>query len=116
MGIYLSIISQKIKTLQNKAVKHIEGVKYYDRATPFYWEIYILKLLELYKLEVSKLTYNYIHRPTLVPEKLSTIFSRVDNISQRTTRSSKKQLHRLYIPWYQSNKMQKSIKYQGVKI
>jgi len=46
---------KKINTLQNKAVKHIGGGKYYDRAKPFYSEFYILKLPDLYKLEVSKL-------------------------------------------------------------
>ena len=44
-----------------------------------------------------------------------TFFAKVSEISGRTTRSSGNR-HSLYIPRYNTNRLQQSMKYQGVKI
>ena len=45
---------KKLITLQNKAVKFICAAKFYDSSSPYYKRLKILKLTDLYKLEVGK--------------------------------------------------------------
>ena len=45
---------EKLNILQNKAVKLIGGGNYLDRATPYHSKLNILKLPDLYKLEIAK--------------------------------------------------------------
>ena len=54
---------EKLNILQNKAVKLIGGGNYLDRATPYYSKLNILKLPDLYKLEITK----FVHRFMLIP-------------------------------------------------
>ena len=44
---------EKLNTLQNKAVKLIDGGNYLDMATPYYSKLNILELSDLYKLEIA---------------------------------------------------------------
>lgn len=106
----------KLNTLQNKAVKLVGGGTFYDRATPYYLKLNIPKLEDMYKLDIAKLTYNFIHRPTHLPKILNSFFEKACNVSQRNTRSSSNHDDLLYIPRFRSNKLQRSIKYQGVKV
>ena len=50
-----------------------------------------------------------------LPQSFSDFFIKVSEIPGRTTRSSGNR-HSLYIPRYNTNRLQQSIKYQGVKI
>ena len=50
-----------------------------------------------------------------LPQSFSDFFFKASEISGRTTRSSGNRLS-LYIPRYNTNRLQRSIKYQGVKI
>ena len=45
---------KKLITLQNKAVKYIGAAKFCHSASPYYNRFKILKLTDLYKLEVGK--------------------------------------------------------------
>ena len=45
---------KKLITLQNKAVKFICAAKFCDCSSPYYKRLKILKLRDLYKLEVGK--------------------------------------------------------------
>ena len=78
----------KLSTLQNKAVKIVGGGKIFDRAAPFYTKRNIPKLQDLYTIEIAKLTYNFIHRPSLLPKMLSDIFIKATSVSQKKNRSS----------------------------
>ena len=60
----------KLSSLQNKAVKIVGGGKIFDGATLFYTKLIIPKLQDLYTIEIAKLTYNFIHRPNLLPKVL----------------------------------------------
>ena len=91
----------------------IGGCNYNDSATPLYLEFEVLKLAELYKLEVAKLVYDCIHHN--VPYFLSNMFIKTPQVSARATRSSIN-TNNLYIPRYRTNKLQRSIRYHGVKI
>ena len=104
---------EKLNILQNKAVKLIGGGNYLDRATPYYSKLNILKLPDLYKLEIAKFVHRFMHNT--LPQSFSNFFAKVGQVNTRTTRSSSNP-NNLYIPCYKSNRIQRSIKYQGVKV
>ena len=106
----------KISTLQNKVVKLIGGGAFQDRATPFYFKLNIPKLTDLYKIEISKLMYNIVHKPQYLPNNFSKYFEKACKISQRSTRSTTQENDLLYIPRFRSNRLQNSFRYHGVKI
>ena len=66
----------KISTLQNKVVKLVGVGAFQDRATPFYYKLNVLKLINLYKIKISKLMYNIVHRPRYLPNNFSKYFER----------------------------------------
>ena len=66
----------KTSTLRNKIVKLVGGGAFQDRATPFYYKLDISKLTDLYKIEISKLMYNTVHRPRYLPNNFSKYFER----------------------------------------
>ena len=103
----------RLAALQNKAIRVIGGCKYNDSATPLYLEFEVLKLAELYKLEVAKLIYDCIYNN--IPYSLSNMFIKTSQISPPATRSSIN-TNNLYIPRYRTNKLQRSVRYQGVKV
>ena len=105
---------KKLQTLQNKAIKLIGGGSYRDKATPFYSKLKILKLQDLFKFEIGKLAYSYFQNK--LPQQLSNPFKLTSQTSQYNTRSSQKSKNCLYIPRYRTQHLQKSIKYQEVKI
>jgi len=104
----------KLNSLQNKAVKLIGGGTFYDNATPFYSKLNVLKLFDLYKLGIGKLMHRFVHNS--LPPSFTDYFKRSSNISTRTTRSTTKPNNNLYIHRYKTNRMQRSIKFQSVKI
>ena len=66
----------KISTLQNKVVKLVGGGAFQDRATQFYYKLNVLQLINLYKIKISKLMYNIVHRPRYLPNNFSKDFER----------------------------------------
>ena len=50
---------KKLSILQNKSVKIIGGGSYYDRATPFYAKLDILKLADLVKFEKALFVFKF---------------------------------------------------------
>ena len=88
----------------------------YDNSNPYYVRFNILKLQDLYIVETAKVVYNYIHRPSMLPPSFLNYFNRAHLISQRSSRSTTTHRDLLYIPLLRTKKMQRSIKYQGVKI
>ena len=81
--------------------------------TPYYSKLNILKLPDLNKLETAKFVIDLCTIPFL--NLFQDFFVKVSEISGRTTRSSDNR-HSLYIPRYNTNRLQRSIKYQVVKI
>ena len=72
----------KISTLQNKVVKLVGNGAFQDRDIPFYYKLNILKLTDLYKIEISKLMYNIVHRPRHLPNNFSKYFEKACKISR----------------------------------
>ena len=104
---------KKLNSIQNKAVKLIGGGNYRDRVSSYYSKLNILKLPDLYKLETAKFVNRFMHNT--LPQSFQTFFVKVSKISGRTTRFSGNRPS-LYIPRYNTNRLQRSIKYQEGKI
>ena len=85
-----------------------------EHAIPFYSKLKIQKISELYKHEVAKLEFHHHHQR--LPPLLSSLFAKTKQVSQKSTRlSSTANNPTLYIPLYKTIRLQKSIRYQGVK-
>ena len=106
----------KISTLQNNVVKLVGGGAFQDRATPFYYKLNITKLTDLYKIEISKLMHNIVHRPRYLPNNFSKYFEKACKILERSTLSITQKNDVLYVSRFRSNCLQNSIRYLGVKI
>ena len=105
---------KKLITLQNKAIKFICAAKFCDSSSPYHKRLKILKLTELYKLEVGK----FIHAncKKMLSKNLSNYVILTSQISEKSTRLNEKSKKTLDIPFCKTSRLQRSIKYQGVKI
>ena len=111
-GLNLPYVSEQ-SFLQNKIIRTLGGNKYFDKVTPIHSKLKILKLPDLYKFEVANFVCNFIRKQT--PLSLSDLFTETHKIINRATRSSNNR-NNLNMPKYRTNKLQRSLKYQGVKI
>ena len=80
---------------------------------PHYSKLHILRLPDLYKIEIAKLVLRFMHNT--LSQSFSNIFAMVGLVTIRTTRSSSN-LNNLYIPRYRTTWTLRSIKYQSVKV
>ena len=104
---------KRLIVFQNKAVKVVAGGQRYDHVTPVYHLLQILKLKDLYEYEVAKLMPKNSRKK--LPNRLNCHFTPVGAIHTRTTCLALSELN-LYLPRYRTQKLQKSLKYQGAKI
>ena len=111
---YPSYLKKTDYILQHKAVKLIGGGLHNEKASPFYSQLKILKLPYLYKLEIGKFV--NAHFQNRIPLNISNYFTLMSNISLRTTKTIQNNKNNLYTPRYHTARLQKLIKYQGVKI
>ena len=87
-----------------------------DDSTAYYKQLNILKIEELYTLEVAKLMHKFYRNKLPVPNRFfSSYFTLIIAIHTRTTRLSSSHLN-LYIPLHRTAKMQRFFKFQGVSI
>ena len=105
----------KLESLQNKAVKIIGGGTTRESSTPFYGQLKILKLSDLYKFEIAKLVHDFLHDKLPSSSVFSRLFQKSLQISHRFTRSSSNK-NKLHIPLYCTNRLQCGIRYQGVSV
>ena len=101
----------KLRSLQNKALKAI-GHLGWRTSKHLHRKFKILKLNDLYKIELSKFVYSYINKYTL--KCFNDYFIEFKNANVHNTRSFSRQ--NLILPLYASNRVQKSIKVQGAKL
>ena len=105
----------KLYSLQNKVVRHIGGGSYREHSTPYYHNLKILKVPDLLKLETAKFAFRHLQNN--LPPLIFNLFIKTSDISVRHTRSSNPSNSlSLYIPKYHSARLQRCIRYQGVKI
>ena len=105
---------KKLITLQNKAIKFISAAKFYNSSSPYYKRLKILKLKDLYKLEVGKFIHSNFKK--MLPKNLSNYFILTSQILEKNTRLNEKSKKTLHIPFHKTSRLQRCIKYQGVKI
>ena len=79
---------------------------------PQYHKHGILKLPELYTLEIAKLMHQYSHH--ILSQPFSTFFTHISSVHERLTRA--KNENKLYIRKFSAARSQKSFQYQGAKI
>ena len=109
----LPIYLHKLVFIQKKAVKVIGGERFSEGTTQFYAKLKILKLLNLYKIETAQLVDNYMNSKFSL--SFSDCFNKSCDVFNRSPRTSVNG-YNLYKSLYCTNRMQRSIKYQGVKI
>ena len=112
-GSTFSFYLKKQLMLQTWAAKLIGGGNYFHKATPFYSKLCILRLPDLYKIEIAKFVKRFMHNTLF--QSFSNIFAMVGLVTIRTTRSSSN-FNNFYIPRCRTTWTQRSIKYQYVKV
>ena len=103
---------KKLAVLQNRAILLVGGGNRYQRVTPFFILLDELKLVDLFRSETAKFIYKVIHNKLL--SSFSNYFIKTLNISFRITRTSSNS-NNLDIPKFSTTRLQKCIKYHGVK-
>ena len=104
---------QKLKFLQNRGIRAIVDAHFQDLVYPYYSQLKILQIDDLFKFEVAKFSYGSLHNKT--PNSFYKYFCKTNDHSGRATRQSSN-CDDLNIPHYRTNKLQRCIKYQGVRI
>ena len=102
----------KLRKLQNKAIRTVTKSNIKDRITPRYRHLGILILYDLYMYEIAKFMYQYVHN--MLPSQFNNHFSFTHNIHTHETRNSTSKA--MTLTRYSTNRNKNSIKYKGVKI
>ena len=112
-GSTFSTYLHRLQILQNKAVRAVVGAHYPDSAKPILSNLHKLQIDDLFKFENAIFVFKWNRNN--VPISFSNFFKKTRNVSKRITRQSSKSSN-LYIPRCRSNRLQRSMKYQGVKV
>ena len=104
---------KRLKSLQIRAIRAVARCHYRDEVKLFYNQFRILQIDDLLKCEIAKFVHCKITNKT--PNSFRNYFCKTAEYSSRVTRQSSDNSN-LYIPRYRTNKLQRCIKYQGVKI
>ena len=103
----------KLKRLQNKAIRIISGTSIKDRITPYYHRLEILKLDDLYTLEIAKLMYQFTQNK--LPDTFDHYFTYSSHVFKYYTRHVSQEDH-IFLNRFATSRTQHTIKYIGVKI
>ena len=112
MGVHLSNLSQQIQTIQSKAIRAISDSGWRVHVTPLYNELKILKVDDIYKIESATFMHKYVNKK--LPDYFQNYFKKVSGNHGYSTRGATND--DLTIPFFQTNRCQKSFKYQGFKL
>ena len=103
---------KKLAVLQNRAILQVGSGNCYQRVTPFFVLHDELKLIDLFRLKTAKFMNKFMHNK--LPSSFSNYFMKTFNIFSRIARTSCNS-NKLYIPKFSSTRLQRCIKYHGVK-
>ena len=103
---------QKLLRLQNKAVRIISNCNSKTSTTPLFYQYKILKIQDLYYLEIAKIMHQYSNKH--LPICFTSFFTQTSSIHNRSARSNIR--NNLYLPHFLWSRCQRSIKFQGAKI
>ena len=96
---------QKLKSLQNQAIRGVVGAYFRDSANPYYSQMKILQIDDLFIFEVAKFVYGFLNK-TL--NAFCKYYIKTNDHSSRATRQST-YCSNLNIPCYRTNKLQRCI-------
>ena len=99
----------RLQVLQNRAIRNISKAPRYYRLANYYLNYRILKVHDLYDLEISKFMHGHYNK--YLPSCFDSFFQLASN---RVTRSTLNRNY--YTPYYRSTRGQRSIRYYGPKI
>ena len=111
-GSTYSTYFNKLQTIQNKAIMAISDYGWRVRVTPLYYEHKILKVNDIYKIESAKFMHKYVNKKLL--DYFQNYFNKVSGNHGYSTKAARND--DLTIPFFWTNRYQKSFKYQGSKL
>jgi hypothetical protein len=74
----------KLVIMQKKIIRVIAGANYYAHTEPIFKHLRVLKLTDIYTMQVSKYVLNFLH--LLLPSPLSNLFTASRTIHEHSTR------------------------------
>ena len=103
---------QRLRALQNRAIRIITNARYTDSSIPLYFKLSILKLDDFFNYECAKLMHlsKNGRLPLHLNQQLN--FKNVSTVHSHCTR----QPNAIHIPRFSAAKCQRSFKYMGTKI
>ena len=101
-----------LKKLQNRAIRIITNADRFENGSLLFRNLKILRLDDLIKLETAKFMNSFDNNA--LPPHFGNYFRKIKQVDNRSTRSSDGNL--LYLPRYRSNRLQRPIKFRGVKV
>ena len=104
---------KRLRSLQYRAIRAVARCHYREEVKLFYNQFGILQIDDLLKYEIAKFVHCNITNKT--PNSFRNYFCKTAEYSSRVKKQSSDNSN-LYIPRYRTNKLQRCIKYQGVKI
>ena len=103
---------KRLSNLPNRVIKQIVGCHWQSSSIPYYAQLNILKLNDLYTHEIAELMFKYAHKTT--PTAFSS-FTPVISIHTRAAQLASYS-NNMYLPRCKTNKLQRSFKFQWVEI
>ena len=100
----------KIKTLQNKVIRHLTHSRRMVNVENFYKMLDILKVEDIHFLEVAKFTYKYANQT--LPLTFSEYFSQIPHNHDTRIKAN----NTLRLPKPRTNFGKQSLKFTGVKV
>ena len=84
MGAMYPTYLQKLKSLQNQAIRAVVGAHFRDSVNPYSFQLKILQIDDLFKFEVAKFAYGSLNNKT--PNSFRNYFCKTNDRSSRATR------------------------------
>ena len=103
---------EKLSSLQNKAIRAVDGEEWNESSFPLNYKFKVLKFHDIYKYELAKFMH-HVQNKTL-PTPLLNFFDDVKNGLNLNTKSRTRE--KLKVALFKSSRTQKSVKYQGVTL
>ena len=101
-----------LQIVQNKAIRNMMKSPRFFRLDNHYLNLRILKVKDLYNLEVAKFMYS--HSKDILPSCFSSFFHEISESHNHYTRASS--VRNYITPYFRSSRGQRSIQYYGPKI
>ena len=109
-GATYNVHRKKLFILQKRIIRIIAGAKYNDHTAPLFQKLHVLKLDDIYKVQVAKIIFKYKHN--LLPLPIQSLFRSNSDIYKGVTRQS----YDLHVKKCRTNIATQHISYKGPQI